>query len=136
MPVWRRHRPEPFLNSVTDTHVAWTVDKNAPNSPSPLLLGDRLYMNSDGGVLTCLNARSGEEVWHEHVGGNYSASPIAADGKIYLLSEEGVGVVVKAGDKYELVAKNPIKEKALASYGVLDGSLLIRTETSLYRIKQ
>lgn len=119
---------------VTDTHVAWTVEKNAPNSPSPLLLGGRLYMLSDGGVLTCLNAKSGEEVWHERVGGNYSASPIAADGKIYLLSEDGVGTVVKAGDKYEQVAKNALKEKTLASYGVLDGSLLIRTETSLYRI--
>ena len=119
---------------VTDTHVAWTVEKNAPNSPSPLLLGDQLYMVSDHGVVTCLNAKTGDEIWHEHVGGNFSASPIAADGKVYFLSEEGVGVVVKAGKEFELVAKNPVKEKTLASYGVLDGSLLVRTETSLYRI--
>jgi outer membrane protein assembly factor BamB len=119
---------------VTDNHVAWTVEKNAPNSPSLLLLGDRLYMVSDHGILSCLDAKTGDEIWHERVGGDYSASPIAADGKIYLLSEDGIGVVVKAGDKFELVAKNPIKEKTLASYGVLDGSLLIRTETSLYRI--
>ena len=106
---------------VTDTHVVWTVSKNAPNSPSPLLLGDELYMVSDAGVASCLDAKTGEEIWHERIGGHYSASPIAADGKIYFLSEEGVGVVVKAGRKFELVAKNPLNEKTLASYGVLDG---------------
>ena len=121
---------------VTDTHVAWTWAKNAPNSPSPLLLGGDLYTVSDGGILTCLDAKKGVEKWHERVGGQYSASPIAAGGNIYLLSEEGVGVVVKAdGEKYQLVAKNPLNEKTLASYGVIDGDLLIRTETSLYRIR-
>ena len=111
------------------------MTKNAPNSPSPLLLGQQLYTVSDHGTISCLNALTGEEIWHEHVGGDFSASPIAADGKVYFLSEDGVGVVVKAGKQYELVGKNPVNEKALASYGVLDGSLLIRTETSLYRIK-
>ncbi len=121
---------------VTDTHVAWTSNKNAPNSPSPLLLGDELYTVSDAGILTCRDAKTGAEHWHERIGGHYSASPIAADGKLYFLSEEGVGVVVRADrDKFRLVAKNPMNEKTLASYGVLDGDLLIRTETSLYRIK-
>ena len=121
---------------VTDTHVAWTVTKNAPNSPSPLLLGDELYMISDHGVITCLDARTGDEIWHENVHGAYSASPIAADGKVYFESEDGVGLVIKAGRKFEPVSKNPLGEKTLASYGVLDGSLLIRTESSLYRIQK
>ena len=121
---------------VTDTHIAWTWNKNAPNSPSPLLLDDELYVVSDGGILTCLDAREGTERWHAHIGGHYSASPIAADGKVYCLSEEGLGVVVKADkDKFQLIAKNPLNEQTLASYGVLDGDLLIRTETSLYRIQ-
>jgi outer membrane protein assembly factor BamB len=121
---------------VTDTHVAWTWSKNAPDSPSPLLLGDELYMVSDSGVLTCLDAKKGTENWHERVGGHYSTSPITADGKVYLLSEEGVGVVFQADkEKFRLVAKNPINEKTLASYGVLNSDLLIRTETNLYRIK-
>jgi outer membrane protein assembly factor BamB len=121
---------------VTNTHVVWSVSKNAPNSPSPLLLGDELFMVSDAGIASCLDAKTGTEIWHERLGGHYSASPIEADGKIYFLSEEGVGVVVKAGRKFELVgSKNPLNEKALASYGVLDGSLLIRTETNLYRIR-
>ena len=120
---------------VTDTHVAWTVSKNAPNSPSPLLLGDRLYMVSDRGVISCLDAKTGDEVWHEHVGGSFSASPIAADGKVYFPSEEGVGIVIRAGDKYELVSKNVLDEKTLASYAVLDGALLIRAEKNLYCIQ-
>ncbi len=120
---------------VTETHVEWTVSKNAPNSPSPLLLGEELYMASDSGIASCLDAKTGTEIWHERLGGHYSASPIEADGKIYFLSEEGVGVVVKAGRKFELVAKNALNEKTLASYGVIDGDLLIRTETNLYRIK-
>ena len=121
---------------VTDTHVVWTWAKNAPHSPSPLLLGDDLYVVSDGGILTCLDAKEGTERWHERLGGHYSASPIAADGKIYCLSEEGVGVVFRADkDKFQPVARNPLDEKTLASYGVIDGDLLIRTETSLYRIK-
>jgi outer membrane protein assembly factor BamB len=121
---------------VTDTHVAWTWSKNAPSSPSPLLLGEELYTVSDGGILTCLDAKKGTEYWHERVAGAYTASPIAADGKIYLLSEAGLGVVVQANkDKFQLAAKNPINEKTLASYGVIDGDLLIRTESNLYRIK-
>ena len=120
---------------VTDTHIAWTSTKNAPCSPSPLLLGDELYMVSDGGVITCLDANTGDEIWHENVHGAYTASPIAADGKVYFLSEDGTGLVIKAGRKFELVSKNPLNEKTLASYGVLDGSLLIRTEGNLYRIQ-
>ena len=120
---------------VTATHVAWTVTKNAPNSPSPLLLGDELYMVSDRGVITCLDAKTGEEIWHENVHGGHSASPIAADGKIFFLNEDGVGVVIKAGRKFTLIGRNEIHEKTLASYGVLEGSLLIRTETNLYRIQ-
>jgi outer membrane protein assembly factor BamB len=121
---------------VTDTHLAWTMPRNAPNTPSPLALGDDLYVLSDGGVLSCVEAKTGKEHWHERVGGAYSASPVSADGKVYLQSEDGVGVVVKAGPKFDLVGKNDLKEKTLASYAVIDGDLLIRTETSLYRIKQ
>ena len=121
---------------VTDTNVVWTWAKNAPCDPSPLLLGEDLYVVSDGGVLTCLDAKKGVERWQKRIGGQYSASPIAAGGNVYLLSEEGDGVVFKAdGAKYLPVAKNALGEKTLASYGVIDGDLLIRTETNLYRIK-
>ena len=83
---------------VTDTHVAWTLKKGAPHTPSMLLVGDELYMVSDGGLGSCVDAKTGKVHWQKRLGGNgYSASPIYADGKIWFLSEDGVGTVVKAG---------------------------------------
>jgi outer membrane protein assembly factor BamB len=120
---------------VTATHVAWTQKKAVPLTSSPLLSGDELYMISDGGVATCLDARTGQVHWRERIGGNHSASPLSADGKVYFQSEEGVGTVIKAGKKFEVIARNRIGERVLASYAVADGALFIRTEKHLYRIE-
>jgi outer membrane protein assembly factor BamB len=120
---------------VTDTHVAWTIRKNAPHTPSLLLLGDELYMVSDGGMASCVEAKTGKVHWQESLERHYSASPLAADGKIYFQSEEGVGTVIKAGKQFELVAKNDLGERSLASFAAADGALFIRTEKNLYRIE-
>ena len=120
---------------VTDSHVAWTVRRSAPHTPSPLLVGDELYMVSDGGVASCLDAKTGKLHWEKRVGGNFSASPLYADGKIYLQSEEGVGLVLKTGKKYEQIAKNPLEERTLASYAAADGALYIRTAKLLYKFQ-
>jgi outer membrane protein assembly factor BamB len=120
---------------VTKTHVAWSVNRGAPHTPSPLVVGDELYMVSDNGMASCLDAKSGTVHWQERLGGNFSASPICADGKIYFLSEEGVGHVIKAGTKFERVAKNDLKERSFASYAAADGVLFIRTEGHLFRIE-
>lgn len=119
---------------VTDTHVVWKTNKAVPQSPSPLLVGDELYTVSDGGVAGCFDARTGEVHWRERLGGNYSASPLLADGKLYFQSEQGTGVVVQAGKAFKLVAKNSLDEPSLASPAAADGALFIRTETRLYRI--
>lgn len=119
---------------VTDSHVAWTLEKGAPNTPSLLLVGGKLYMVSDGGIATCVDAGSGEVHWQKRVGGNYSASPIYADGKIYLQSEQGDGTVLNAGPSFEEIAVNPLGERTLASYAVDDGTLFIRSEQHLFRI--
>ncbi|HEV3236199.1 MAG TPA: PQQ-binding-like beta-propeller repeat protein [Gemmataceae bacterium] len=120
---------------VTETHVAWKTSKAAPTTPSPLLVGDELYMVSDTGTASCLDAKTGQVHWQERLGGGYSASPICADGKIYFQNEKGVGTVVKAGTKFESLAKNDMGEPTLASYAVADGALFIRTEKHLYRIE-
>jgi len=120
---------------VTETHVAWTARKNVPLTPSLLLVGDELYMVSDYGVASCLDAKTGKVHWQERLGGNYSASPLFASGKIYFQSEEGVGVVINAGKRFELLAKNPLGERTLASYAVGDGALFIRTEKHLRRVQ-
>ncbi|HEV3385055.1 MAG TPA: PQQ-binding-like beta-propeller repeat protein [Gemmata sp.] len=121
---------------VTDTHVVWTAKKGAPHNPSPLVIDDAVYLISDGGVLTCLDGKTGEQRWNERVGGNYSASPMYANGLIYLLAEDGTATVVKPGSSFEAVAKNKMGERALASYGVDGDALLLRTEKALYRIEQ
>ena len=106
----------------------------APHTPSPLLVGDELYVVSDGGIATCLDAKSGQVHWAERVPGNYSASPIFADGKIWLQNETGIGTVLKPGKIFEKLAENNLGEKTLASYAVTDGAFFIRTEKHLYRI--
>ena len=122
------------IGDVTDTHVAWTENRAAPNTPSMLLINDRLYMVSDRGVASCLNAKTGETVWRERLGGNFSASPVVAGGRIYFQSEEGETIVVEAADEFNEIARNDIAERMFASLSVVNDDFLIRTETKLYRI--
>lgn len=121
---------------VTDSHVAWSTPKGAPHTPSLLLVWDELYMVSDGGVASCVDAKTGKFHWQERVGGKgYSASPFYADGKIYFQSEDGVTTVVRASTKFETLATNNLGERTFASYAVADGAIYLRTETQLYRIQ-
>ena len=119
---------------VTATHLAWTVQRGAQNTPSLLLVGEELYMLSDSGMASCLEARTGKTHWQERIGGNCSASPIFADGKIYFQNEEGLGVVIRPGKVFDKVASNPLNERTLASYAVSQGALFIRGEQHLFRI--
>ena len=121
---------------VTETHVAWRVKKGAPRNACPLLIGDALYMVSDSGLLSCLDANTGSLRWSEGLGGAYSASPVYAGGLVYLLAEDGAGTVFKPGAEYEQVAKNAMGERALASYAVDGSALFIRTAKALYRVEQ
>jgi outer membrane protein assembly factor BamB len=120
---------------VTSTHVAWTQTKAVPLTSSPLLAGDELYMISDAGVATCMDPKTGQVHWRERIGGNHSASPLYADGKVYFQNEEGVGTIIKAGKKFEVITRNRIGERVLASYAVADGALFIRAEKHIYRIE-
>ena len=121
---------------VTKSHVAWSLDKAVSLTPSLLLVGDELYMVSDNGIASCLNAKTGEVHWQERIPGNYSASPMLANGLIYFQNEQGLGTVVKAGTKFEVVAKNNLGERTLASYAASNGALFIRTDKNLYRIEE
>jgi outer membrane protein assembly factor BamB len=119
---------------VTDTHVVWKTSKAVAHTPSLLLVGDELYMVSDAGMASCLDARTGEVHWQERLGGTYSASPLYADGKLYFLSEQGTTVVLAAGKKFKVLARNVLDERSLASPAAADGALFLRTEKHLYRI--
>lgn len=122
--------------NVTDTHVKWTADRAVPLTPSMLVVGDELYFVSDDGIARCVNAKTGENHWMERLGGNYSASPVHADGKIYFQSEEGVGTVIRPGTEYEQLAVNNLEERTLASYAVAESALFIRSADRLYRIEK
>jgi outer membrane protein assembly factor BamB len=119
---------------VTDTHVEWIGRRSIPFTPSPLLVGSELYLVSDLGVVSCLDAATGEVHWQRRILGNYSASPLYADGRIYILSEDGVATVFRPGTDYVELATNEIDGATLASIAVSNGSLFIRSLSHLYRI--
>ncbi|MBL9082402.1 MAG: PQQ-binding-like beta-propeller repeat protein, partial [Planctomycetales bacterium] len=121
---------------VTETHVAWKLKKAVPHNPSPLVVGDELYIVSDKGILTALDAKTGEEVWQERIGGNYSASPIFADGRIYILDEEGKCLVIAPGKEFKELAVNQVDGRTLAGLSVAGKSIFLRTDTHLYRIEK
>ncbi|MBI3418468.1 MAG: PQQ-binding-like beta-propeller repeat protein [Verrucomicrobia bacterium] len=121
---------------VTDSHVAWTLTKGAPNTPSLILIGDDLYLVSDAGIASCVDAKTGKVHWQERLGGNFSASPIFADGRLYFQNEEGVGTVLKPGKEFQKLATNSLNERTLASYAVTDDAIFIRTEQALFRVQK
>lgn len=133
-PVLYAIKPDGAAGDVTATNVAWSNRKAAPHSASALVLGDEVYFVSDAGIASCADARTGEVHWSERLGGGFSASPVAAEGRVYFQNEAGVGFVVKAGKTFELLAKNDLGERSLASYAVADGALFIRTETRLWKV--
>ena len=126
--------PHGTSGDVSDTNVLWKYDRGVPTTPSVLVVGDDAYFVSDNGVATCLDAHSGEMRWTDRLGGNFSASPVHADGRLYFLSEEGVTYVLAAGPKFKKIAKNDLDERTLASPAVDDGALYIRTASHLWRI--
>jgi outer membrane protein assembly factor BamB len=119
---------------VTRTHKAWTLTRGAPYTPSPLLVGNDLYVVSDTGVLTLVDAPSGTVVQQQRLGGNYSASPVFADGRLYFQSEEGVTTVLAPGRELRRLAVNRLDGAMLASMAIAGKSIFIRTDRSLYRI--
>ncbi len=126
-------RPDGTGN-VTKTHVAWALRRGAPLTPSPLAVGDDLYIVNDGGIASCLDAKTGEVRWQERLGGGFSASPVYADGRIYFLSEDGTTTVIQPGPQFRALARNQLDGVTLASMAIADRALFIRSATHLYRV--
>ena len=120
--------------NVTESHVAWKVKRNVPTRSSAVLGGDYIYMMDDGGIATCLKAKSGEQVWNERVGGNYSAAPLIAGDRVYFFSEDGRAFVLQAGPAFKVLATNTLGDGFMATPAVIGNSLILRSRTQLYRI--
>ncbi|WP_437188385.1 PQQ-binding-like beta-propeller repeat protein [Planctomicrobium sp. SH668] len=121
---------------VTETHLRWKTEKQVPHSASLLLIDENLFFVSDKGIARCVDALTGETHWEERIGGNFSASPLYAAGRIYFQNEEGLGTVIAASTTFEVLAKNRIteEERTFASYAVNQDSLFIRSERHLFKI--
>jgi outer membrane protein assembly factor BamB len=120
---------------VSGSHLAWKILQGAPRTASPVLVDGLLYMLSDDGMATCLEAATGTVVWRERIGGSYSASPLAADGRLYCLSTQGKTTVLKLGRTREVLATNVLDDGFMASPAICGQALILRTRTHLYRIE-
>ncbi len=121
----------------SNQHVLWNKRGRGPYMPTPIIYGDYLYTLQNQGVLDAYDLKTGEEFYRQrisHSGGGFSASPVAADGKLYLSGEDGDVFVVKAGKTYEQVAKNDMGERLMSSPALSEGVLYIRAQNHLFAI--
>jgi len=121
---------------ITDTHVAWKVRRGVSNKPSILLVDGLVYMVSDAGIIGCFEAETGKMVWQKRIVGEYTASPVFADGKVWFFNEEGKTTVIRTGRVFELLAENGLDEGFLASPALAGKAFYLRTRTHLYRIEK
>jgi outer membrane protein assembly factor BamB len=126
-------KPEGTGN-ITAEKLAWSSTKGVPKKSSLILDGDLLFMMADNGVATCCDAKTGEVIWAERIQGEFDASPIFSDGRIYCFSKDGLVPVFKADRKFELLAKNELDGGFMASPAVYKNSLILRSKTHVYRI--
>ncbi len=120
---------------VTDTHVEWRIVQGMPAQPSLLLIGDSLYAVNDNGVAVCIDAKTGEVHWKHRVGGNFAASPIYVDGRIYCFSQDATTTVLEPGPEYKVLAENHLDGELKASPAAAGDALFIRTRSHLYKIE-
>ena len=120
--------------NVTNTHVVWQTDRDCSYVPSPIAFGKYFLVVSDSGVATCLNAKTGQTLWRQRLGGRHSASLVSADGLVYFLSDKGVTTVVKPGPNFQLAARNKLGEETYASPAISAGKMFLRGVKHLYCI--
>jgi outer membrane protein assembly factor BamB len=121
---------------VTESHVVWKFQTGVPSRCAPLLIGDLLYMLNEAGIMSCLDPLTGEVVWKHRLGGNFSSSPLSAEGHIYLNGEDGTSHVIAAGRKFELLATNHLDAGCMATPAIAGRAIFHRTKTHLYRIEE
>jgi outer membrane protein assembly factor BamB len=137
----RGYRSSPYMalrpggrGDITKSHVLWENATGGPYISSLVHLDGLIYMPTDVGAVTVVDARDGSRVWQQRVDGVFSASPVAGDGKVYFLSENGETIVVRGGRNPEVIARNPLGERAIASPAISNGQIFIRTDDHIFAI--
>lgn len=122
---------------VTDSHVVWTSTRGNPFVPSAILVGDRYYLVDDRGIATCLDSKSGKILWRKRLGGDFSASPVAAENRVYFTNETGSTLVIQAGaERYTELSRNEIGEPVYASPAISSGRFFLRTAKHLWCLEE
>jgi outer membrane protein assembly factor BamB len=119
-----------------EAQADWRLKKGVPSKPSLLLINGMLFLVDDSGIATCLDAKTGETVWTERVGGNFSASPLYADGKIYACNEEGKVTVFVPERQYRVLGEGRFESGFMASPAAVGNALFLRTKTHMYRVEK
>jgi outer membrane protein assembly factor BamB len=115
-----------------NSHIAWSKQRGGPYMPTPILYGAYFYTCSNSGILACYEAATGKEIYKKRLGGeSYTASPVAADGRLYFAAEQGDIRVVKAGPEFELLAVNTVDDYVMATPAISNGVLFVRTQHDL-----
>jgi outer membrane protein assembly factor BamB len=137
----RGYRSSPYMairlggkGDITKTHVVWRVPTGGPYVSSLVHYQGVIYMSTDNGILSAVDASNGERLWQERVGGTFSASPIAGDGKVYFVSEGGETIVIKAGRSFEIIARNKLDGHFVASPAAGGGKVFLRADDRLYAV--
>jgi outer membrane protein assembly factor BamB len=121
---------------VTNSAIAWRLHKKIPTRSSLLLLDGLIYMVTDAGIVNCVDARNGEEVWHGRIDGQYSASPILADGRIYFFSEQGKTTALAPGREFKVLGEAQLPDGIMATPAIVGDAIFLRTKTTVYRIQK
>ncbi|MBT3198730.1 MAG: PQQ-binding-like beta-propeller repeat protein [Phycisphaerales bacterium] len=132
-------RPQLWALKVTakGAKVAWKIKKDAPQRSSLMVINDLIYGMTHRGYVLCFEAKTGKTVWKQRIGSAYSASPIYADGRIYIFNERQGTVVIKPGRTYQELAVNTLnRSRIMASPAIADKAIYLRTDTDIYRIEK
>lgn len=119
---------------VTNSHVAWRAGRQIPRNPSPLLAGELLFVISDNGICTCFDAITGKTHWQQRIGGNYSASPVLANGHVFVLSHEGTITAIPASRERKELKTSQATDELKASPAIVNSSVIVRSGSKLYRV--
>ena len=120
---------------ISETHVKWMVEEEVPQIPTPVIVEGKMYMVHDRGMVTCLDALTGNVLWKEKLRGNFNASPIYAAGNIYFFNVKGDCTIVKPGNDFQKIAENSIGETVKAVPAFVANRMILRTDRYLYAIQ-